>query len=79
MATKDPLVRFRTYLTEKGLWSEEKKNKSLNKQKKKSKQRSLKLTACQNKKVSDFLKNMFEVQPQNIKEQIATYEAKESK
>ena len=30
-------------------------------------------------KVSDFLKNMFEVQPQTIKEQIAFYEAKESK
>ncbi|HAR0754164.1 TPA: pyruvate dehydrogenase (acetyl-transferring) E1 component subunit alpha, partial [Enterococcus faecium] len=30
-------------------------------------------------KVSDFLKNMFEVSPQSIKEQIAIYEAKESK
>ncbi len=30
-------------------------------------------------KVSDFLKNMYEVQPQNIKEQIEFYEAKESK
>jgi len=29
--------------------------------------------------VSDFLKNMYEVQPQNIKEQIEFYEAKESK
>ena len=75
---KDPLVRFRTYLTEKGLWSEEKKNKSLNKLKKKSKLQSLKLTVYLNKSFR-FLENMFEVQPQNIKEQIATYEAKESK
>ncbi len=76
---KDPLTRFRNYLTDKGLWSEAKKNKYLNKQKRKSKQRLLKQIKTPKQKVSDFLKNMFEVQPQTIKEQIAFYEAEESK
>ena len=35
--------------------------------------------AVPKQKVSEFLKNMFEVQPQLIKEQIEIYEAKESK
>ena len=64
---KDPLVRFRTYLTEKGLWSEEKEEQIIEQTKEEIKLQSLKLTVYLNKKVSDFLKNMFEVQPQNIK------------
>ncbi|EAC5363164.1 pyruvate dehydrogenase (acetyl-transferring) E1 component subunit alpha, partial [Listeria monocytogenes] len=76
---KDPLVRFRTYLTEKGLWSEEKEEQVIEQTKEEIKAAIAEADRVPKQKVSDFLKNMFEVQPQNIKEQIATYEAKESK
>jgi len=76
---KDPLVRFHTYLTEKGLWSEEKEEQIIEQTKEEIKAAIAEADRVPKQKVSDFLKNMFEVQPQNIKEQIATYEAKESK
>lgn len=75
---KDPLIRFRKYLTEKDFGLKKKKNKSSKQLKKKSKQLLLKPTKYQNKGFR-FLENMFEVSPQSIKEQIAIYEAKESK
>ena len=78
MGTKDPLTRFRKYLTDKGLWSEAKKKKLL-KKKEEIKVAIAEADKAPKQKVSDFLKNMFEVQPQTIKEQIAFYEAKESK
>ena len=37
MGTKDPLTRFRKYLTDKGLWSEAKEEEIIEKKKKKSK------------------------------------------
>lgn len=76
---KDPLVRFRNYLTEKGLWSEEKEEQVIEQTKEDVKNAIAEADRVPKQKVSDFLKNMFEVQPQNIKEQIAIYEAKESK
>lgn len=76
---RDPLVRMRAYLTEKGLWSEEKEEAVIEQTKEQIKQALKEADGEPKQKVSDFLKNMFEVQPQTIKEQIATYEAKESK
>ena len=76
---KDPLVRFRKYLTEKGLWSEEQEEKVIEATKEEIKQAITDADRVPKQKVSDFLKNMYEVQPQNIKEQIEFYEAKESK
>ncbi|WP_086348179.1 pyruvate dehydrogenase (acetyl-transferring) E1 component subunit alpha [Candidatus Enterococcus clewellii] len=76
---KDPLVRFRNYLTEKGLWSEEKEEKVIEDTKEEIKNAISEADKVGKQKVSHFLKNMFEVQPQSIKEQIAIYEAKESK
>lgn len=76
---KDPLIRFRNYLTEKGLWSEEKEEKIIEDTKEEIKQAIADADRAPKQKVSDFLKNMYEVQPQNIKEQIEFYEAKESK
>lgn len=74
---RDPLVRFRKYLTDKGLWSEEKEEAVVEAAKEEIKEAIKAADAEPKQKVSDFLKNMFEVQPQNIKEQIAIYEAKE--
>ena len=76
---KDPLTRFRIYLTEKGLWSEEKEEAVIESAKEEIKQAIKEADAEPKQKVSDFLKNMFEVSPQSVKEQIETYEAKESK
>ncbi len=76
---KDPLVRFRNYLTEKGLWSEEKEEAVIEAAKEEIAEAIKDADKAPKQKVSDFLKNMFEVQPQNIKEQIEIYEAKESK
>lgn len=76
---KDPLVRFRNYLTPKGLWSEAKEEEVIEAAKEEIKNAVTDADKYPKQKVSDFLKNMFEVQPQNIKEQIAFYEDKESK
>ncbi|KAF1297668.1 pyruvate dehydrogenase (acetyl-transferring) E1 component subunit alpha [Enterococcus sp. JM4C] len=76
---KDPLVRFRKYLEAKGLWSEEKEEAVIEQTKEEIKTAIAEADRVPKQKVSDFLKNMFEVQPQAIKEQIAFYEAKESK
>lgn len=76
---KDPLVRFRKYLTDKGLWSEEKEEAVIEKTREEIKAAIAEADKVPKQKVSDFLKNMYEVRPQNIKEQIEYYEAKESK
>ena len=76
---KDPLIRFRKYLTEKGLWSEEKEEAVIEQTKEEIKAAIAEADKVPKQKVSDFLKNMFEETPQTIKEQIAIYEAKESK
>ncbi|EPH95283.1 MULTISPECIES: pyruvate dehydrogenase (acetyl-transferring) E1 component subunit alpha [unclassified Enterococcus] len=76
---KDPLIRFRKYLEEKGLWSEAKEEEVIEKTKEEIKEAIAEADKVPKQKVSDFLRNMFEVPPQSIKEQIAIYEAKESK
>lgn len=76
---KDPLNRFRTYLTEKGLWSEEKEEEVVNRTKELAKEAIKAADETPKQKVSDFLKNMFETPDTIIQEQIAQFEAKESK
>ncbi|MGY3765859.1 pyruvate dehydrogenase (acetyl-transferring) E1 component subunit alpha [Vagococcus vulneris] len=76
---KDPLTRFRIYLTEKGLWSEEKEEAVIEQTKEEIKVAIKEADAVPKQKVSDFLKNMFEVTPKTIQEQIDIFEAKESK
>lgn len=76
---KDPLIRFRNFLTAKGLWSEEKEEVVIEQAKEDIKNAIAEADRVPKQKVSEFLKNMFEVQPQLIKEQIEIYEAKESK
>ncbi len=76
---KDPLIRFRNFLTAKGLWSEEKEEAVIEQAKEDIKNAIAEADRVPKQKVSEFLKNMFEVQPQLIKEQNEIYEAKESK
>src|SRR5690625_1943664 len=74
---RDPLVRMRAYLEEKGLWTEEKEMEVIETCEQEIKDALAKVGQVEKQKVSDFLKNMYEVAPQNIQEQIAEYEAKE--
>jgi len=76
---KDPLIRFRNYLEDKGLWSEQKEEEVMENAKQEIKDAIAEADKVPKQKVSGFLKNMFEKQPQNIQEQIKFYEAKESK
>ncbi|WP_373472155.1 pyruvate dehydrogenase (acetyl-transferring) E1 component subunit alpha [Carnobacterium alterfunditum] len=76
---RDPLIRYRNFLTEKGLWSEEKENQLIEKTKEEIKASVTEADKAPKQKVSDFLKNMYETPTQVIAEQIATFEAKESK
>lgn len=76
---RDPLNRLRIYLTKKGLWNEEKEQEIVEQTKDDIQQAIKEADSVPKQKVSDFLKNMFEVQPQLIKEQIQAYEVKEDK
>ena len=74
---KDPLNRFRIYLTEKGLWSDEKEQEVVERTKEMAKEAIKEADATPKQKVSDFLKNMFETPDSIIQEQIEQFEAKE--
>lgn len=76
---KDPLVRMRKYLTAKKLWDDAKEEAVIESAKEEIKGAMAEVEGVPKQKVSDFLKSMFEVQPQEIREQIAVYEAKEAK
>ncbi len=76
---KDPIVRFRAFLEGKGLWNEEKENEVIDRAKEEIKQAIKEADATPKQKVTDLLKNMYEVPTANVKEQLAIYEAKESK
>jgi len=76
---KDPLIRFRKYLENKGLWSKEKEDEVIERTQEEIKE-AVKLADQEPKqKVSDFLKNMFETPDVFLQEQIAKFEAKENK
>lgn len=74
---KDPLNRFRIYLTEKGLWNEEMENQVVEETKELAKKAIKEADETPKQKVSDFLKNMFETPDYILQEQIKHYEAKE--
>ena len=75
----DPLNRYRTFLTEKGLWSEEKEQEVIERTKEVAREAIKQAEEVPQQKISDFLKNMFETPDQITQEQIAYYEAKETK
>lgn len=75
----DPLIRMRKYLTDKGLWSQEQEDSYSEECKDSFKAAIKEADAVEPEKVSDILKNTFEVPTPEIKKQIAEFEAKESK
>ncbi|WP_099223143.1 pyruvate dehydrogenase (acetyl-transferring) E1 component subunit alpha [Listeria costaricensis] len=76
---KDPIVRFRTFLEGKGLWNEEKENEVIEQAKEEIKTAIKEADATPKQKVTDLLNNMYETPTASVKEQLAIYEAKESK
>lgn len=76
---KDPLVRFRKFLENKGLWSEAKENEVIEQAKEEIKEAIKKADAAPKQKVTDLISIMFEEMPYNLKEQYEIYQAKESK
>lgn len=76
---KDPLIRMRNYLTEKGLWNEEKETATVERFDQEIIKAVKQADNAPKQKVSDFLKNMFEEPTPNIAEQIKYFETKEGK
>ncbi|MBO0994486.1 pyruvate dehydrogenase (acetyl-transferring) E1 component subunit alpha [Bacillus sp. SD088] len=76
---KDPLVRLRLFLNEKGIWNEEKENKVIEQAKEEIKEAIKKADETPKQKVTDLISNMFEELPNNLQEQYEIYKEKESK
>ncbi|MGM8214316.1 pyruvate dehydrogenase (acetyl-transferring) E1 component subunit alpha [Bacillaceae bacterium W0354] len=76
---KDPIVRFRKFLENKGLWSEEKENEVIERAKEEIKEAIKKADQQPKQKVTDLISIMYEELPNNLQEQMEEYKAKESK
>lgn len=74
---KDPLIRMRNYLTEKGIWDEELEEEMVSSFDKEIQEAVRKADSAPQQKVSGFLKSMFETPTNVIAEQIKYYENKE--
>ncbi|PJK17998.1 pyruvate dehydrogenase (acetyl-transferring) E1 component subunit alpha [Chryseomicrobium excrementi] len=75
---RDPLIRFRNFLTNKGLWTEEKENEVIERAKEEIKEAVKKADAAPKQKVTDLINIMYEENPYNLDEQKAYYTEKES-
>jgi len=78
-AKKDPLVRFRKFLEDKKLWSEEEENKVIEEAKEDIKKAIKQAEQQPKQKVTDLIGNMFEELPSHLEEQMEIYKEKESK
>lgn len=76
---KDPLVRFRKYLIDKKLWSEEEEDKVIEEAKDNIKKAIKKADEYPKQKVTDLIGNMYDKLPKNLQEQMEKYKEKESK
>lgn len=76
---KDPLVRMRKFLTEKGLWSQKEEDQYVEEVKAEINEAVAKVENMPKQKISEYLKNTFEEIPANIQAAIEYYEAKEAK
>lgn len=75
---RDPLIRMRNYLTDKGLWDKDKEDALIEKTKDEIKAAITEADKAPKQTVSRFLKDTYEVSPQNVAEQLTKYQAKES-
>lgn len=76
---KDPIVRFRTFLENKKLWSEEDENNVIEEAKEDIKKAIKEAEQYPQQKVTDLIGNMYEELPSNLQEQMEEYKEKESK
>lgn len=76
---KDPLVRFRKFLENKGIWNEEKENEVIERAKEEIKEAIKLADEAPKQKVTDLMNIMYEELPANLQEQYEIYAAKESK
>lgn len=78
---KDPLVRFRKFLEDKGIWNEEMENETIEKAKEDIKVAIKQADDTPKQKVTDLISIMHEDagMPYNLKEQFEIYKEKESK
>ncbi len=75
---KDPLIRMRKYLTDKGIWSTDTEKSWEDEVNKQIDEAIKKAESVGPQKVSDFLKNTFTDTPPKIQEEIDAYTKKES-
>lgn len=79
-AAKDPIVRFRTFLEGKGLWSKEQEEAIIERAKEEIKEAIKLADQAPKQKVTELIENMHAGElPYNLKEQYAIYKEKESK
>ncbi|WP_100011099.1 pyruvate dehydrogenase (acetyl-transferring) E1 component subunit alpha [Lentibacillus sediminis] len=76
---KDPLVRFRTFLESKDLWSEEEENKVIEEAKEDIKKAIKEADKYPKQTVTDLINNMYDELPPNLQEQLEQFKEKESK
>lgn len=74
---KDPLIRMRLFLTEKGLWNEKLENDVIEEAKEDVKEAIKLVDATPKQKVADLLEVMFEEMPSNLAEQYQTLQSEE--
>jgi len=78
-AKRDPLIRFRKYLENKGLWSEEDEEAVIERAKEEIREAIKEADAYPKQKVSELIEFMHEDLPANLQEQLQEYREKESK
>lgn len=76
---KDPLVRFRKFLEDKGIWNEDMENEVIEQAKEDIKEAIKKADDTPKQKVTDLMNIMYEEMSYNLKEQYEIYKEKESK
>lgn len=76
---RDPLVRFRTYLTGKGLWSEEDENKVIEEAKEHVNEQIKKAEETAKMTIPGLIDSMFETTPAHLEEQKAWFAGKGGK
>lgn len=76
---KDPIVRFRKFLENKGLWSKDEEDKVIDQAKDDIKAAIKKADETPKQKVTDLIQIMHDELPHNLKEQLEEYKEKESK
>ena len=77
-AKRDPMTRMRVFLTEKGLWSEEREAEVIEAVNDEITEAVKLADAVPKQKVSDFLASMYETAPADLQEQIDRYKLKEN-